>query len=340
LWLNEGFATLYENHIPSLVFPGERWIDTFLVDTVQPAMETDANPNIRAMTSYVESPERISGLFDSVAYSKAGSVLKMFQNSFGDSVWKKGLFNYMAARGYDCATPDHLYENMQTAVNEAGTIFDVEMAMKTWETQSGFPVVTIKRTGNSLRFEQDRFMYEFRNSSNLWWIPINFAVGSNPDFQSTKPDFWIPGTRSMTIQGSSSPKKFNSTDWIIANIQQTSFYRVNYDEGLWKLIIEQLENDFEAIHVLNRAQLIDDSFNLARAELLDFRIFFQVFSFLEKETDFIPWASFNRAYTLLNRWLSGSEVDERFRMSMQKKVKLLFENLGMEVDEKDSRVDR
>lgn len=61
---------MYENHIPSLVFPGERWIDTFLVETVQPMMENDANPLIRPMTFYVESPERVSGLFDNVAYSK------------------------------------------------------------------------------------------------------------------------------------------------------------------------------------------------------------------------------------------------------------------------------
>lgn len=68
--MNEGFATLYENHLTDLVYPGERWLDTFLIDTVQPVMETDANPNIRPMTYYVEDPERIEDLFDSVAYSK------------------------------------------------------------------------------------------------------------------------------------------------------------------------------------------------------------------------------------------------------------------------------
>jgi aminopeptidase N len=70
LWLNEGFATLYANHLTSVVYPTERWIDTFLIDTVQPVMENDANPSIRPMTYYVESPERIDNLFDNVAYSK------------------------------------------------------------------------------------------------------------------------------------------------------------------------------------------------------------------------------------------------------------------------------
>lgn len=68
--MNEGFATLYENHLTHLVYPDGRWIDTFLVDTVQWVLETDANPNIRSMSFYVESPSRIDNLFDSVAYSK------------------------------------------------------------------------------------------------------------------------------------------------------------------------------------------------------------------------------------------------------------------------------
>lgn len=73
LWLNEGFATLFENHITHLVYPDERWIDTFLIDTVQPVFENDANPSVRPMSYYVEAPERIENLFDSVAYSKCKS---------------------------------------------------------------------------------------------------------------------------------------------------------------------------------------------------------------------------------------------------------------------------
>ena len=40
------------------------------------------------------------------------------------------------------------------------------------------------------------------------------------------------------------------------------YYRVNYDRKNWDLIIEQLNSDPESIHVLNRAQIINDAFNL------------------------------------------------------------------------------
>lgn len=264
----------------------------------------------------------------------------MFQNGFGDSVWKKGLFNYLAARGYDYGTPEHLYENLQLAVDEAANQIDVALAMQTWERQSGFPYVTVKRNGLILTLEQNRFMYTDRNSSNLWWIPINYVVGSNPNFQNTEPDFWFPGTRFMTIQANYAPKTFTANDWLIVNIQQTGFYRVNYDNALWKLLIAQLNNGFEEIHILNRAQLIDDSFHLARAALINFNIVFEILNYLEAETDYVPWASMNRANTLLNRWLMGSKIYTNFQAFMRKNVAAMFDRLGIDLIENEPRVDR
>lgn len=78
LWLNEGFATLYELYLTSLVFPGERWDDMFLTDVVIPVMEYDTNVNIRPMTYYVESPNNIDRLFDNVAYSKCRAIIYAF----------------------------------------------------------------------------------------------------------------------------------------------------------------------------------------------------------------------------------------------------------------------
>lgn len=71
--MNEGFATLYADYLLEVAYPGERWADTFLVETVQAVMESDSNPTVRPMSYYVESPERIDRLFDNVAYSKCES---------------------------------------------------------------------------------------------------------------------------------------------------------------------------------------------------------------------------------------------------------------------------
>ena len=53
----------------------------------------------------------------------------------------------------------------------------------------------------------------------------------------------------------------------ILNVKATGYFRVNYDEENWRLLIKELKsNAKDSIHRLNRAQIIDDIMSLARAE--------------------------------------------------------------------------
>lgn len=68
------------------------------------------------------------------------------------------------------------------------------------------------------------------------------------------------------------------------------YYLVNYDETNWKKLGEYLESDnYTKIHVLNRAQLIDDAYHLLMANQVDLDTFFEIADYLEKETEYIPW---------------------------------------------------
>lgn len=82
------------------------------------------------------------------------------------------------------------------------------------------------------------------------------------------------------------------------------FYRVNYDLKNWNRLISVLKNNSKQIHVLNRAQLVDDSFNLARAGELPYSVPLNLVEYLNNENDFIPW------YSVLN---SMSYIVERSR---------------------------
>jgi flagellar biosynthesis regulator FlaF len=65
-------------------------------------------------------------------------------------------------------------------------------------------------------------------------------------------------------------------NWIIGNLKHSGFYRVNYDDKNWILLIDQLRQNHKAIEKTARAQLIDDSFNLGRAEIIDQLEFFKL----------------------------------------------------------------
>ena len=83
----------------------------------------------------------------------------------------------------------------------------------------------------------------------------------------------------------------NSTEWVVGNLHHSGFYRVNYDQQNWQLLIQQLNNDHKKIHEINRATLIDDSFNLGRAEKIQQKVFLDLVKYLEKEEDPIPWTA-------------------------------------------------
>ncbi|XP_052368003.1 thyrotropin-releasing hormone-degrading ectoenzyme-like [Oncorhynchus keta] len=76
--------------------------------------------------------------------------------------------------------------------------------------------------------------------------------------------------------------------WLLGNINQTGYFRVNYDLHNWRLLIGQLMTNAEIISVGNRAGLIDDVFNLARAGYLPQNVPLQIICYLPQEREFLP----------------------------------------------------
>jgi len=72
---------------------------------------------------------------------------------------------------------------------------------------------------------------------------------------------------------------------------------------------------------------------------LNYDTVLSVMNYLEKETDYIPWASTNRAYTYLNRWITGSRVYPRFQAFMRKNVEAFYNRLGSVSISGEQRVD-
>lgn len=96
----------------------------------------------------------------------------------------------------------------------------------------------------------------------------------------------------------------------------TGYYRVNYDRTNWQLIIKQLNKDnFRDISTINRAQLIDDALNLARAGKLDYAIALDVTSYLAHESEYLPWKAALTALNYLDDMLIMLPGYDKFRVS-------------------------
>lgn len=83
----------------------------------------------------------------------------------------------------------------------------------------------------------------------------------------------------------------------------------------YRLLIDYLNSEeYNNIHPLNRAQLLDDSLNLARAGILNYTTALDLTTYLARESDFIPWISYFRSLTFLNTRLAGTEHYEIFKV--------------------------
>ncbi|XP_029168980.1 endoplasmic reticulum aminopeptidase 1-like isoform X2 [Nylanderia fulva] len=75
-----------------------------------------------------------------------------------------------------------------------------------------------------------------------------------------------------------------------AHIYLTRYYRVHYDIENWQRISNYLNSEtYTKIHVLNRAQIIDDAFHLMIAGQLESYLFWDIIEYLHREEDYIAW---------------------------------------------------
>lgn len=142
--------------------------------------------------------------------------------------------------------------------------------------------------------------------------------------QSTHLDYIIPLTidnessypRSITwFTGASTSISYTpnteNEKLIHINSNQIGYYRVNYNDEHWDTLIEILHTDHRNISEQNRAKLIDDSINVAKAGLISFSKVFNLLSYMRSETSFVPWATANSALPYIIRVFRGSSEFDR-----------------------------
>ncbi|XP_058130600.1 aminopeptidase N-like [Anopheles ziemanni] len=312
IWLNEGFATLYEYYATRLAMPGDEYWELFTGEVTQRAFLQDASETIRPINWNAASQDDVPRLFDIIAYQKAGSVLNMFSKVLGETNWREGLKTYLSDRGFEAATEANLATHLQQAIDGKNVLpegANVRDLLASWTDGPGFPVLNVRRLyrDGEIILSQERFLADkVLPNNHVWHIPYNYAYKSSPTFYELEKHEWL-SSHAVKI---STPVP--DDEWVVFNRQQMGYYRVNYDARNWELIAEGLMERHNDIHRLNRAQLIDDAFNLARADLLDMAVVLRLMRYLRMERDYAPWQAADKVLTYLYDKLRGTEHEEAF----------------------------
>lgn len=230
---------------------------------------------------------------------------------------------------YGSTTEEDLYDAIERAVKEDNTLpshLNVHKICKSWTNWSSYPTLYVARyygkdKPHEVAIEAGSFL--------LNWVPFNFATAKNLSFDDTSPHDWLSDkpkpAHYMRIDG------LTADDWIIFNKQQTSFYRVQYDKTNYKLLAAQLNSgNFTIIHVLNRAQLIDDLYEFVNLNQFNILLYLELSAYLTNETEYAPWVSAARVYSQLNQMFSSQSIYPRFRMHGAKLIENQFNRLGLD----------
>ncbi|XP_011172905.3 thyrotropin-releasing hormone-degrading ectoenzyme isoform X2 [Solenopsis invicta] len=300
IWLNGGLAEYFKYYIIDKIYKDWQVTNFLVMKTLNSILYMDSFEHTQPL-NLEPNTIREMNLKPSQGDQKAFLLLRMLSHCLSDDVFHVGLIRYLDKHKYGVAKPEDLWDILQDAFDESAVPqnkFKVQEVIDTWIGQKGYPLVSVikdQHTGKT-KITQEYFQpykkMSLRKNANStansrWWVPINFATSTNPDFSSTLATHWLsPKTEELVIDG------IAPQDWIIVNIQQTGFYRVNYDTTNWLKIADYLDSEnYTKIHVLNRARIINDAIHLVFTNKLEPRILMEVTKYLQRETDYVVWYS-------------------------------------------------
>ncbi|XP_070151956.1 aminopeptidase N-like [Polyergus mexicanus] len=313
-------------------------LDLFVVQNQQESLHFDYHFNGKAIGE-AGSHSEIDLLPSFPYYNKAPFILRMFRYIITDEIFREGVRKYVSRQAFHSTTTsnnfwtameDALDENLEPEYIHEHNI-NLRDTMIAWMKQKHYPVVSLIR---DYYFGWVSVWLESYIQSELQElrIPLTFTSQTYPNFNRTSLDNvkWLRYKRTdwPRLDGFSINHKENG--WIIANLQQSGYYRVNYDSENWNRITTYLNSEeYTNIHVLNRAQIIDDSFHLAIQKQQNFSLFWNLTRYLSRETDYIAWYPMFKALEYMsNIFPFQNRIVDDIKISLHKILGNLLATIG------------
>ncbi|XP_034661661.1 membrane alanyl aminopeptidase isoform X1 [Drosophila subobscura] len=337
-WLNEGFARYFQYFGTAFVENEWELEKQFVVDQIQSVMAMDSlNATNPLSDENTYTPAHLSRMFNSISYNKGATFIRMIEHLMGPESFQKSLQEYLKQYSYQSARPEYLLKSWQQNWSEGRFNASSQLIFDSFTTQVGYPLVTANMAtdGQSVSFTQKRFLLKANDDSDAsleYTVPITYSNNLNNNFVNTTPKFILNPGRTATVTFA------NPLTWIIANVQQTGYYRVNYTETNWRAIRTALfAANWTSIHEINRAQVVDDLFNLARASYVSYNLALEVLEYLETEINYIPWTSAFNGFNYLSIRL-GNDTNN-FGSYIQSLTNKAYQKLGFNETTADSALD-
>jgi|KBSMisStandDraft_5_1062788.scaffolds.fasta_scaffold15354_3 aminopeptidase N len=319
LWLNEGFASWMGSKCTDHFNPAwHDWLRRnvprdptrrvgFPKDT---AMQGDARSTTHPVQQPITTEAQAGSAFDEITYRKGMSILRMLESFLGENVFRDGIRKYIAAQKYSNSTTADLWQ----ALTEASGKPVGEIAPG-WTEQPGFPLVKVSREGTTIKLAQERFTVDFPNPPALQWqIPLTYVTQDQP------------ATNGFLLRDETAnlPNELPIDHAIKFNVEDSGYYRVEYDDTSWKLLAAQLGRLSEA----DRVNLLIDAWALVEANHKPLSHYLELVNQLLNDDQLGVYDQVIDTFTYVNRLLSGNPLRPQFQQYARALLRPAFDRVG------------
>ncbi|EEZ99313.2 aminopeptidase-like protein [Tribolium castaneum] len=325
LWLNEGIGSFMAEVVQTSLKPRWQSSNDFPVRVMYKSFSLDSLKSTHPIQTDFTKTVQIEQIFDTIIQSKGTSLIRMLNYTLSRGVFRQGLQYYLNSLSYKSTDQDSLWKSLTEIAKNSSVLPDdvtVKSFMESWTKQKGYPYVTVDRnydTGEAV-ITQQIFIQDNVNNNTLWFIPLSFTTTDDVIHNA-----WLKNERNTTLNITSP----GNTSWVLFNIDQAGYFRVNYDIHNWNLLIRQLFLNPSEIPVASRSQLIDDAFELAQMEILNYSIPLRLTKYLTwKESNYIPWTTALNSLEEIRFIINNYEYTGAFETYMTHLIRHKFDSLG------------
>jgi aminopeptidase N len=230
VWMNESFATFFENKTKILFFPDRfAWVDEVRTKYAVMSRDLGANafpvqPNFNdwASNDFVLSASPFT-------YDKGGIVLKMLESYLGEGVMRKGLQSYLTDYSFGNATPKRLWNELTKASGQQmGDIGD------SFVRQTGVPLITLDTqcdlTSNQTVVSLKQAPYPNKNQypGIQWTVPLTLAYGDG-----------LMRRKTVALKDTQMQVRLNGCSAVVADPSGLDYYVTNYGDNAWSQLLAQ-----------------------------------------------------------------------------------------------------
>ncbi|XP_067211210.1 thyrotropin-releasing hormone-degrading ectoenzyme-like [Linepithema humile] len=341
LWSKEGLITFLAAYVLDQTGLYNRMMDLFVVQIQQESLRFDTLP-IDSLSLHTANISAVHSLRSSFHYIKASTIWRMLYHILSDNVFWACINTYVQydqrnSTNTKNLTPITLFwaivDNVVVKNMLLHNMRKIKDVVDTWSTEGYYPVLYMTRN-----YSTNTVLISYINSEHLlttsladtrqYEIFVVYATKSHMRFGTR--NFWL-----TNLSPHYSLYMTDDKDWIILNLQ-AGYYRVNYNLDNWKKLACDLYNESNTIHALNRAQIIDDAFYFLTQKQLNINLFWDITSFLLKDTDYVAWYPMIKAVEYMT-CVWGVQHNALIKEVIKEMFNKLLQNIGYDdnIDESD-----